>query len=357
MTNIYQFSSDSQRFDEASLWISKIDKGLSRKEEAALEKWLAQSKQNQQVFLEMAELWDKGNVLSRLTDLFPQPVEHKNDISWPSIAVAASLIAVVFSLFLTMPEMSIPGISKPKPEMKIVSVHQKDFYQTAIGEQSTVNLPDGTQITLNTNTQVKVSYTDRHRFLILEHGELHVDVAHDELRPLSVIAGAQIVQAIGTAFNIELHSDQRIELVVTEGKVRVGTHGNIVDSTVSAYHDELSSIAFSDSSRAVSEGHQLILGDPEEDVEIAEPAEIKAKLSWRDGNLIFRGESLDEAIREISRYTSVRFVFNDRKIKKKKVVGLFKAGDVNGLLETLEHNFDIPVSYQYAEGKVLLGER
>ena len=352
MTNIYQFSSESKRFDEASVWVSKLDKGLSTKEEVALEKWLTQSPENKRVFLEMAELWDKTNVLSRLTDLFPKPIEHHDESGWLRAAIAASVIVAVFSLFWLMPSLNEP-VKKPV----IAVAHGKDLYQTAVGEQSTVNLPDGSQITLNTNTLVKVSYTDRHRFLVLEKGELHVDVAHDALRPLSVLAGNQIVQAIGTAFNIELYSDKRIELVVTEGKVRVGKHGSEADATISAYHDELSTAAFSDSSWAVSEGHQLILGNPEEQIEIAEPDEIKVKLSWREGNLIFRGESLDEAVKEISRYTSVKFIFKDRKLKKTKVVGLFKAGDVNGLLETLEHNFSIPVSYQFAEGKVYLGER
>ena len=352
MTNIYPFSSQEQRIDQASLWISKLDKGLSSKDEKALEKWLTENKENQRVFLEMAELWDKTSVLSRLTDLFPQPVEHHHESPWLRAAIAASIVAVVFSVF-----WGITQVSKPDSKKMIAISNQKDLYQTAIGEQSTVNLPDGTQITLNTNTKVKVNYTAEHRFLLLERGELHVDVAHDELRPLSVIAGNQVVQAVGTAFNIELYGDQRIELVVTEGKVRVATHDNEFQNVVSAYGYELSPIILSNASVAVAEGHQLIMGDPEEQVEIVEPAEIKAKLSWRDGNLIFRGEPLEEAIREISRYTSVRFEFKNKKLKKTKVVGLFKAGDVNGLIATLEHNLNIPVSYQYEEEKVLLGVR
>jgi transmembrane sensor len=69
--------------------------------------------------------------------------------------------------------------------------------------------------------------------------------------------------------------------------------------------------------------------------------EIDVRLSWRDGNLIFRGQPLIEALNEIERYTPVEFVITDEKLKTVRVAGMFKAGDVEGLLETLRQNFNI----------------
>ena len=146
-----------------------------------------------------------------------------------------------------------------------------------------------------------------------------------------------------------MHHDNSIELVVTEGKVLVSSRDGTTEDIVSAQ-----AVTLSDASLAVSEGHQLILGVPDEKVEAVEDADIQAKLSWREGTLVFQGESLAEAIREISRYTQVKFVFKDRSLKKMKVIGLFKAGDVNGLVTTLKDNFNISVSHQSSEGKILL---
>ena len=98
------------------------------------------------------------------------------------------------------------------------------LYQTAIGEHSTVTLSDGSELILNTNTRVMVSYTQAARLIHLTRGEVHVSVAKDPQRPLSVIAGKKYIQAIGTEFNIEITDRQNIELIVTEGKVRVGVH-------------------------------------------------------------------------------------------------------------------------------------
>ena len=83
------------------------------------------------------------------------------------------------------------------------------------------------------------------------------------------------------------------------------------------------------------------------------PKRSRLKLSWRHGDLVFRGESLEDAVAEIGRYTTVEFVILDDDLKKVRIAGMFKAGDVDGLLATLRENFD--VSYERTgDGKVLL---
>jgi len=96
-----------------------------------------------------------------------------------------------------------------------------------------------------------------------------------------------------------------------------------------------------------------MLGEAKEQITEVSAEDIAVKLSWQKGNLIFRGESLEEAVREVGRYTSVEFVFMDENLKKMRVAGLYKAGDVQGLLATLRENFDI-VSQRDGNGKVLL---
>jgi len=227
-------------------------------------------------------------------------------------------------------------------------VASETVYETAVGEQSTVHLSDGTQLVLNTNSLVEVYYTDQYRLLRLERGEIHVQVAHDKARPLSVIAGNTIVKAVGTAFSLEISINQQIELVVTEGKVLVGVHQSTPGGTAKVSPDIQVS-----SSVTVVAGEQLILGTPEEEITDVSPEEIEVKLSWRQGNLIFRGESLEDAVAEIRRYTTVEFVIIDDDLKKVRIAGLFRAGDVDGLLATLRENFDITYE-RTGDGKIVL---
>src|SRR5690606_10071918 len=108
--------------------------------------------------------------------------------------------------------------------------------------------------------------------------------------------------------------------------------------------DKIKPKRITDASLAVIKGETVLLGEKISPVEKIAEADIEAELSWRQGNLVFRGETLDEAIAEISRYTSVEFNFSDNEIRDIRIAGLFKAGDIQGLLTALDKNFGISSS-------------
>jgi len=85
----------------------------------------------------------------------------------------------------------------------------------------------------------------------------------------------------------------------------------------------------------------VLLGSSEEEIAKVSDSDISAQLSWRQGSLVFRGETLAEAVVELSRYTPVKFVIQDARIGAIRIGGRFKAGDVDGLLATLKENFNI----------------
>lgn len=332
MSNVIELPVQEQRYDQASEWIARLDRQLSEEEDQALQTWLERHPDNQYVLLEMAALWDKMDSLQRLSSLFPKPQSGAQQqthrfYTWAS---AAAIVLLVMGLWLTG-ILNIPVTDNANPDF---------VYQTDIGEQSTVTLQDGTQMVLNTNTEVLVNYTPNARLLTLQRGEVYVQVAKDPNRPLSVIAGNNFVQAIGTAFNVEINSEQAIELVVVEGTVKVGVH-RAANKKAMAKSPE----AVSDNSRMLVAGESLLMAQSPQPVKTVSADDIEVKLSWRRGNLIFRGESLQEAVQEIERYTSVEFVLKDENLKNIRVAGLFRAGDVDGLLATLKENFNI--AYQY----------
>ena len=110
------------------------------------------------------------------------------------------------------------------------------------------------------------------------------------------------------------------------------------------------------SGETVAAGSICLFGADTKRIDAIGVDEIETKLSWRAGNLVFTGETLETAVQEISRYTKVEFVFLDETSKRVQVAGLFRAGDVDGLLETLRANFGI--AYQRLDDdKVLLSGR
>jgi len=346
MSNIYELSKRVDRVDEAGNWLAMLDRGLTEQEQTALQKWLVADTENLRTLMEMASIWDKMNSLARLADMFPQNVKQQPKLPrFLALTVAVSvLFAVVswgvFNLY------SIRTIQAPN----FVNVGNEQVFRTA-AEQSTVDLLDGSQLILNKNSLIRVTFTDHERRLVLEYGEVFIDVAHDTSRPLSVYIGDKVVEAVGTAFNLKFIRNQQIELIVTEGKVLVNVSNK--DKKVPEQH-KIPAAVVSPVLMAVSAGEQILLGDTNEELRQIEPEEIKSKLSWRELNFVFHGESLAEALAKIQRYTFVEFVILEQELKDLRVVGLFKADDIDGLLITLRENFGISYEYINNNEKIFL---
>ena len=340
MSNIYQLEARQKIREEASTWIIKMDNGDY--DAAELITWMQQSPYHAEVLFELANTWDNLDVLSELSAVFPLTGRtHRLPMTF---ATAASLlIAVVVFLGVTSNRITLPANTNPPVEMdeEILPVVA---YETAVGENSITTLSDGTRITLNTRTRIEVRYTDRQRSIDLHHGEAHFDVSPDKDRPLSVTVAGRVVRAVGTSFNIELASSNEVRVLVTDGEVV------IEDRSDNTSNDSLDV----DTAIPLIRGEMLIISDNEEEIMPVDEAELRLNLSWMEGNLIFDGEPLEVAIAEISRYTHIEFRIEDEDIKKIRLAGLFKTGDIDGLLFALQDNFQIGHT-RISEDAVLLG--
>ena len=352
-STVTPISQDENRLEAASRWVLKIDEGLSADDQAELKAWLAEEARHTAVLLEVAEAWDKLDSLSRLAELFPLSAERPQParpglFARPRVLAAASLLVVVSAALFVFTDRL--GFDDPRPPAVVAAT-----YETTIGEQKTVLLPDGTEVVLNTDTALRVAYSRDARVLHLTRGELHVDVAEDRTRPLSVIAGDKIVQALGTEFSVQITDEQYVEVLVTEGKVVVGVQPARIRTTP----EEPDSPVFvppvltQTEDNTVDAGEALLLGVPDETVVPVTADEIEVELSWKEGRLIFRSEPLADALAEVERYTTVEFVIIDEHLKSQILSGRFRAGDVDTLLALLEANFQIGHEFD-GDDRVLL---
>ncbi len=342
MSNIHHIHQQSEQddliLDQASEWIAKIDRGLSSQETENFQRWIHKSSENMKVMLEVAQMWDKLDELNRLSDVFPKSEVKSKASSHKFMAIAASLILLVSILFLQ------PSLSPLNTEPQYTALMTQ--YKTNIGERNTIHLPDSSVLLLNTNSLVNINYNQQTRVIELVQGELHIDVAHNTSRPLQVVAGGKVIQAVGTAFNVEV-TDDLVELIVTDGTVLVDYDSSsleiktISSNAIPVVKGEIISL---NSSLALTQST----------VDKVALSDMSSKLSWRKGNLIFRGDSLADAIKEISRYTDISFeLADDEALKKVKVAGMFKTSDINGLLSLLEKSFNIEHK-KIGEQKILL---
>lgn len=205
-------------------------------------------------------------------------------------------------------------------------------YSTGIGEVRDVGLADGSQLHLNTDSQVKVQLDPHRRMLQLVRGEAYFDVAHDSSRPFDVGVPGAIVRALGTAFNIRIR-DAVVELTVTQGIVGIRT----ADGTM----------------RKVPAEETAVIQPRTVAVTKMDPKAIDGRVAWRAGTIVLNGESVAEAVEEFNRYRSVPMVIGDQRVGRLRIGGRFKTDESRSFLEALEQTLPVR-AVANDDGSVLL---
>lgn len=353
MSSVVSINSEDERLDTATRWILKLDStSLTEEERSALGDWLVKDQKNCEVLLEVATTWDKINVLAGLSDFFPHSLTSvlKPRTLFDGWGLNLVLCACLAVLVVTASMIANIFTSELKPT-------QTARYQTEIGETKVILLPDGSEVVMNTNTKLALAYSSSARLLSLAQGEIVVSVAKED-RPLSVIALDRIVQAKGTEFVVEITADEKVDVMVTEGRVVVGIQpSNNRPPKMEELSDDFAAppvlFQLADNSNSLGAGEQLTLRDSAATKKIIQSDDIEVRLSWRRGGLIFKSIPLARALKEVERYTSVEFEVLDERLKSKVLTGRFKTGDVTALLDVLKTNFGIHAEFDGAD-RILL---
>ncbi|HTV76751.1 MAG TPA: FecR domain-containing protein [Steroidobacteraceae bacterium] len=219
------------------------------------------------------------------------------------LALAASLIAVgVFAwLFLDRPE-----------QMR---------YMTAVGEQRTVVLPDGSTVQLNTDSDIRVELSRHLRRIVLTRGEALFSVAHDPQRPFQVLALRGVTTAVGTQFDVEI--------------VRSGAAVSVLEGTVTVGGARATAepVAVS-AGRGVGYSVQGTLSE-------LRPAEISRIQGWRTQHIVFDDVPLETALAEYNRYRRKPIVLGDPALGSRHVNGVFHIGDEAAFLSAMEQGLHL----------------
>jgi transmembrane sensor len=185
-------------------------------------------------------------------------------------------------------------------------------YNTAKGQRQVLALSDGSELELNTDTEVRVHFNHAQRQVELIRGEAFFKVFHNADRPFSVQAGNLRVRDIGTAFDVYKQAD-RVSVAVQEG---------VVEMAGQSEHRELHA------------GQQLAYSDDHRFVP-AIASDIAAATAWRQGQLIFNGRRLIEVLAEIGRYHEVQIRLPDPKLAELRVNGSFRTEQLDGMLNAV----------------------
>ncbi|MDR3506874.1 MAG: FecR domain-containing protein, partial [Caulobacteraceae bacterium] len=217
-------------------------------------------------------------------------------------------------------------------------------YTTALGERRVVTLTDGSRVTLDSASEVKVRYTRDARRLELLRGQARFDVAHNVMRPFSVKVGGETVVATGTAFNIDLLGP-KVFVTLIEGHVSV-LGARPEPRTAATGRRPVPR----PEPIALSAGQQLVAAQTG-GVNVRS-ANLDRTTAWEAGQLVFEDEPLGSVAARISRYTASP-VSVDPSVADLRVSGVFNAGDLTTFVDTVTHYLPVQASDQ-PDGAVVL---
>ena len=341
--------------EEAADWVVALTDGDERTNKA-FAAWLRLSPEHVKEFLSVSAIWGtlpghaaqpSAAELARLADMQP------NVVAMPGAAANESrptaLPASSRRRWMARAAVVLVAVAAGATLLVLFPRNDPNLYTTATGEQSSMPLPDGSLMTLNTQSAIRVAYTEEYRDVHLADGEALFDVARDVGRPFRVITRQAVFQAVGTEFNVRQDSD-KVTITVIEGAVDVSplTGG----ATLSAFAEgrrEKSELV-GRLRLEVGQQAQVAAGVVET---TAEDAVVEAAVAWRQHRLVFKDLPLKQVIEEFNRYNAPPVEIRDPKLELLPISGVFRSDDRDSFLQFLSQ-MRLAESSTRADGTIVL---
>ncbi len=300
----------SQQKQQAIDWLIRLrSDDMDEDELCAFADWLAQDHANSEAFAEAEILFEKMAlaVAPEAEINIVQPIKQNRNKSvlfnWlaPVFTVAAIWLIAV-NLFLPQQMYLLDGLTS-------------DYY-TQTGELRNVQLSDGSEVLLNTNSAISVDYNKSKRQIILHHGLARFSVAKDRRRPFEVIVDNLNVRALGTIFQVYRSAENNIKVTVQEHAVAVNLMSSQSDTVT------------------VQTGQQLYI-QQKNSLSVPTAVELNQETAWQHRRLVVNDQPLSDLIKELERYRNGRIFLSDSQLKELRVTGVFSLNDPETVLTSI----------------------
>jgi transmembrane sensor len=242
------------------------------------------------------------------------------------------------------------------------------LYATAIGEQRSIALADGSTIELGARSRVRVHFTDKERDVEFLAGEALFGVAKDPTRPFVVATSNTRVRAVGTQFDVHRRTSGTT-VTVLEGRVVVysphptaaptSLAGNANPPTPKQTREgrgegraappqtpKTSDTGQAEGTAAVflAAGEQVTVPEAA-GAATAEPRAVDAAASttWTERTLTFDNAPLSDVVEEFNRYNAKQIVLTDATLESLRISGVFAATKPISLLRFLSEQMQLNV--------------
>ena len=310
------------------MWLARLHSDARTEEtEAAFRRWLAASPLNRVAFERMTTTWEATAGLSRAPsfDCFPA---REFSLALRRVLIASAATLAICAL-ITIAAFYV---------MRLNADAKAETFATAFGERRSFTLSDGSQLQLNTDSLVKVSYGARLRRVALEKGQARFQVVANPSRPFVVRVGERQIIVLGTAFDVRW-TDERLAIVLVEGRVAILPAG---DSYTAATNPE---------TMVLEPGERLEFASPT--FAVKSTVRLDREEAWVKGRVIFDATRLGAAVAEINRYAPRRLKLVNPALADLLISGTFSVDDPNAFARAVAQMFSLQVIE--APDSVLIG--
>jgi len=206
---------------------------------------------------------------------------------------------------------------------------------------NTFTLPDGTLVTLNSDTKVfyPKKFGRKTREISIE-GEAFFEVKPNKNKPFIIHAGKAQIKVVGTSFSVSAYPDTKlVEVIVQTGKVQV-----MNKMTETLQTEEL--ILTPGDKGTLVYGSKTLQKTTNQDPNF---------LAWKTRNLIFKATSLREVIENLEKVYKVDIRLADPKLNELLLTAQFNNYPLDFILKVIETTF--PIQVQEVNGQYFLKAR
>lgn len=254
--------------------------------------------------LGLAEVEKNAVVLLRADRLPPRiheaPEQQRRRWAAPAILAGLAIAASALIVFTTVRETPRPSENKARE------------FVTARGQRASIQLADGSDLTLGPASTVNVAadfgVTSRELTLV---GEAHFNVHHDASKPFRVHTKNGTAEDLGTEFVVDAYPQSNsTQVVVASGKVALA-------------------------------GTALIRGqlgklDRSGLVSVTSNVDLDPYFSWTKGRLVFRDTPMNQAIDRLGRWYDLDIAIADAKAAKLPLTASFKDESIAQMLKVID---------------------
>jgi len=364
---------NNQQFNIQDLAEKWAQGKLTPEEQAYLEKWYVESGSDN-VTLTDSRHKDadalKNAMLAQINaQIESQEVPARVRRLWPRIAAAASILLIISigGYFLTHRQPAntliakstviVPGSKKAiltlsnGQQINLTDVHKGNIAKQAntnitktdddqlvyqqqqhnvAGNQEVVyniittprggyyplKLADGTLIILDAASSIKypVNFVGKERLVEIT-GQAYFEVKHNAAMPFKVKVKGQVIEDIGTSFNVNAYDDEpALKTTLVEGSVKV------TKATESVL---------------LQPGQQAITTAAKNTIQIKR-VDLDEVIAWKNGQTLFKDEDIAEIMRQVSRWYDVDLQFQGNQPQRHFVGGISRNANLKDLLKILE---------------------